>query len=504
MYVPFVVTAGTIIKNEKATDIKVSTGKVIDDGTKTIVVGMAMPGLQESLNLSTSDVDIPDSIEITMNAVDFETESIISYVTPKVLEESDLDIFNKMDELYSKTATLQDSMNQIEEGANTLAEGTQTLTEGTTQLKEGTVSAYNGANKISSEVNKSINSLAQNKSDALDEKTLKAIESQAASGSILTEEQKNKIIIAADQGIEAQADTIKEQFVASAKQVAEETALQTALTVAQTTAKQTAVETAKQVAKLTAKQTAMETAKTLNPNLTEEQLQAIGNSAASKVTLSQAQLEQIEKEAVNSATLTDAQKKQIKAQADMGIEAKRETIEKQGIASAKAIAERTAITSAQAGATEAAKVTATSVASQVGNQVKSEASKQVISQMKTLSNGLSQLTEGLSTLNTGAEALESGATELQSGAETLATGISTYNEEGIKQICNFIQVNTKNLTNRIEKLTELSKEYNNFTMLDGKNSGNVKFIMIVDAIKKQEESEQSKEEIIINDNKISE
>ena len=85
MYVPFVVVAGTIVKNENNQNITISNGKVIDDGTKTTVIGMAMPGLQESLGVSADDVEIPDNIEITMDATDFETNGIFSYVTPKVL-----------------------------------------------------------------------------------------------------------------------------------------------------------------------------------------------------------------------------------------------------------------------------------------------------------------------------------------------------------------------------------------------------------------------------------
>ena len=54
----------------------------------------------------------------------------------------------------------------------------------------------------------------------------------------------------------------------------------------------------------------------------------------------------------------------------------------------------------------------------------------------------------------------------------------------------------KDITERVEKLAELSKEYDNFTMLNGENSGNVKFIMIMDAIKKQEDKDNTKEEMI--------
>ena len=71
MYVPFEIVAGTMIKDENAKNVEVSSGKVVNDGTKTVVVGMAMPGLQESLGLSKNDVDIPSNIEITMDATGF-------------------------------------------------------------------------------------------------------------------------------------------------------------------------------------------------------------------------------------------------------------------------------------------------------------------------------------------------------------------------------------------------------------------------------------------------
>ena len=52
LYTPFVVLCGTIINNENNKNITISSGKLIDDGTKTIALGIATPGLQESLNLS--------------------------------------------------------------------------------------------------------------------------------------------------------------------------------------------------------------------------------------------------------------------------------------------------------------------------------------------------------------------------------------------------------------------------------------------------------------------
>lgn len=43
MYVPFVVMAGTMLDNIKMKNIEVTNGKVLDNGQKTVVVGLACP-----------------------------------------------------------------------------------------------------------------------------------------------------------------------------------------------------------------------------------------------------------------------------------------------------------------------------------------------------------------------------------------------------------------------------------------------------------------------------
>ena len=137
MYTPFVVVVGTIFEESKAKNITVSNGKVINDGTKSIVAGIALPGLKESLKIDNNDIEIPSIVEIDMEATEFESSNIISYVTPKVFEKDDLKIFDKMDEMYSKVQTLQESSKKIESGANKLADGTKSLDEGAINLNQG-------------------------------------------------------------------------------------------------------------------------------------------------------------------------------------------------------------------------------------------------------------------------------------------------------------------------------------------------------------------------------
>ena len=121
LYTPFVAVCGTIIDNSKNKNIEISSGRVIDDGSKTILIGMALPGLAESLGTS-KNLDIPSSIEITMETDSFELGNVATFVTPKIFEETDLEIFDRLDEIYSKVNTLSSSSKQLEDGANTLKE----------------------------------------------------------------------------------------------------------------------------------------------------------------------------------------------------------------------------------------------------------------------------------------------------------------------------------------------------------------------------------------------
>lgn len=508
MYVPFVVVAGTIIENENAKNIEVSSGKVVDDGSKTVVVGMAMPGLQESLGLSDDEVEIPGNVEITMDATNFETSSIMSYVTPKVLEEDDLKVFDNLDDIYGQVNTLQTSMNQIQDGANILKDGTTELATGANTLKDGVTTAYNGAQTISAEVAKSTQSLKNDKSEALDSKTLESIKQQAAAASQLTDEQKAQIKAQAQTSAvltEEQKSQIKAQAAAKAKLTDAQKAQITAL------AKQGAVLTEKQKSQITEqaqanavltkaqKTTIITNAQASYPALTEAEKKLLIATAQSTATQT----------AVNTALATaktTAEQTAVATALTVAQQVATQTAETTAVETAQQIAIQTAITTAlttaQSTATTTAMQTSTTVAKQVGNQAKKTFTNQVISQMNTLGNGLNQLTSGLSELNSGAETLADGTNQVNDGATTLAEGIKTFNEDGIKKICNYINGDVKDLTTRVEKLTDLSKDYNNFTMLDGENDGEVKFIMIADAVKKQEDSEQNKEEAVLSTNVI--
>ncbi len=209
MYTPFVVVSGVILKNDANKNIEITNGKIINDGSKSLVVGMAMPGLQESLQLNEADIKLPSSIEIQMDATDFEMGNVITFVTPKVLEEKDLTFLDKLEEMYNQVNTLEEASHKIKTGGEELAKGTKALVSGTKELKTGSNIACNGAKQIKEEVKKATNQLGNDGTETLDANTLNAIGEQAKQAAQLTDTKKAEI--------EKQAQTLATQNIQTQK-----------------------------------------------------------------------------------------------------------------------------------------------------------------------------------------------------------------------------------------------------------------------------------------------
>ena len=62
IYVPYLIISGVAFNNAKTANITSQNGKVIDDGKNSFVVGCAIPGLKEDLEIE--DLNIPTYFEI--------------------------------------------------------------------------------------------------------------------------------------------------------------------------------------------------------------------------------------------------------------------------------------------------------------------------------------------------------------------------------------------------------------------------------------------------------
>jgi len=135
LYTPFVVGTTSLLANTSNKNIKVTNGRVIDNGVTSIVVSIASPGLYESLGLK--ELKDMDKTIISYDTTDFELSSIYSVATSKILESDDLNILNNIKDLYSGIGALQDNMNKLVDASGKIKDGSKKLADGTNELNKG-------------------------------------------------------------------------------------------------------------------------------------------------------------------------------------------------------------------------------------------------------------------------------------------------------------------------------------------------------------------------------
>ena len=452
MYTPFIV-----IDNEVNKNITISSGKMIDNGSKTIVVGVAFPGMNESLGIKKKDFDLPNKIEIEMDTTDFKLDTIASFVTPKIIEsEEDLKDLNKIDEVYSKVSKLQSASEEILQGAKTLKEGTEEYSNkkqefnlAMKQVSEGMTNANNSYTQINDGINtldksgKEIGNGAKKLSDGTEQvsQNLDLISTkigEAKQGSKRLEEGEEKI----SQGL----STISQGLTMDAKTAQELQSLINAnndMSVKETDPTKSAIfkNNAQTLAKFQKQITELQSGiGSVQAGIKEIQ---VGNENLTNG------LEQLEE----GSTILASKTKELKQGADILYK---------------------------------------------GSITLSNGTKKI-------SQGSNQIKQGLNTLDTSTtkltladNQLTQASTTIKEGANTLYEGILKFNNEGIKPICNALVGNLKDVTKRINKLGELSLEYKNYTMLEEGEEGSVQFILLSDSIKKESKQKEDKQNAVLN------
>jgi len=143
----------------------------MNDGDRTIIAGIAFPGLSNNLNLQKDTFEIPDHVEITADVTDFELAATVTIATNELFHNMNLDDVDSLDDLSGSLDELTDGMNQLIdgsfelydglsalldksgemiEGINQLTIGAKKLSEGTGELGDGVVKLQDGAAKLAS------------------------------------------------------------------------------------------------------------------------------------------------------------------------------------------------------------------------------------------------------------------------------------------------------------------------------------------------------------------
>ena len=132
IYVPYAIVTTSILNNNDNKNIKVTNGKIIDNGVSSVVMAISSPGLYESLGVN--ELKNINEVEITYDTDCFELSSIYSVATTSLFDDNNLDMFGEINDLYKSINLLQSNMDTIVEASKKLSDGSNQMDAGITEL----------------------------------------------------------------------------------------------------------------------------------------------------------------------------------------------------------------------------------------------------------------------------------------------------------------------------------------------------------------------------------
>ena len=460
--VPFVVLTGMVLENDTFQNVTVSSGKVIDDGQKSFIVGMAAPGVADTLGISEEELGFGSTVEITGDAKEFAPEDMMTVVTNDFFQDIDTSELNAGN-LDSQIDQLDSAAKQLVAGTNTLYKGVETLNSSSATLAAGVSKLNQGAAKI-------------------DENTKAALQGSKdlAAGSQFLSSQLNSKLTDMGEGVNTLAlksgklaeglkdmqskvngNNTKENpgLAPSAKGFAQKIA---GLDKVKTGISDSVASDKEAIAELRKLETSMDANTKAS---VEEQLKILETNVTTKENYLNS---------FDTATLT-ASANAISAGVDaiqVGLNGDGTTENPGAVNGANALTQ--AIITQLGGAIQDA--TASDSELSVGlNKLVTGSSKLAAGEAQ-LSDGASELAAGMNELYSKSGLLISGIGQLDAGSKKLNDGMSQFYKEGIGKIVSLYNDKLKGTVNNAESLVAAGKAYNTFTQVPDGMDGTVKFI----------------------------
>lgn len=477
VYVPFTVMTGMIL-DDSFSNVEVSSGKVVSDGDKQIVVGVAMPGLSDSLKVDASDfsedVDIPEYIEVTADVKDFSLSMSMSVMMSSLMSGTDFDEMFELDALDDAINTLSDSSTQLADGSKELADGLDTLNSkmgdfsagikalksGVDQLGGGAGSLADGANQLNDsakQISAGIAQLDQTLNAPLSTEERAAIEQSAQSevDTLMNNGQKAQIIALAKQQLRTANGG---QFVNSVKtSLREQVAANVESSIAAAESS-FGYDRSATVAHVYDNTPALRAGVKAALGLPSE----VPTYAALENIVVESQLNQM------AETIADS------------------VIDGTKQGAAKAAVEATQQTKATvAAAIEATQANGYSLVT--GSQALSNGTQQLANQIPTLTSGVTALVNGTNQIADGTNQLSDGIGKLEKGSNTLSEGMIKFDEEGIQKLADTYNGDVKDLVERIVAVMQAGSDYQAFSQVADGTTGSVKFITRTEGVNVKED-----------------
>ena len=545
MYTPFTMVSAMMLSSDEYSNVSVENGKLISDGDKKIVVGVAFPGLANDLNLKDldMDIDIPETVTITADVKDATVGTSITMASAELMNEFGLNDIDSFDDLQDSIDDLEDATNQLVDGSKEAADGSKELADGAGTLNDGAGTLASGAGTLADGVN------------ILNEKsgTLVSGVNTLASGvgtytaGVASIAKNSQLISDNMQSLQGGVNKLEEQIAAQATQGLGEiktninnaktgvdqinSAITTslgegkpgvqgilsnasqALTGADVTIDQNDVN-------VTVNSVSLKNSESVNKiiedsALSDDEKNALKNAINSAITKDNMNIEyKVELNENGNSKLNSAQQKIATANGlvttangalsqlsdtmntisgglsalagENGIGqleaafAKNGSVD-QGFAQLGQGVSELAV-GTQALADGAAELNKNSAPLMAGVTSLKDGGSQLASGVSQLASGANQVADGAGTLAGGTQTLLDGANTLADGNQTLADGMQEYKEEAIDKLTDLFNGDISGVTDRIDAMTNLAKEYKSFAGISDGVSGTTKFIIETEGI----------------------
>nr|WP_294700394.1 hypothetical protein [uncultured Anaerostipes sp.] len=495
IYTPFTMITAAILNTDNFSNVKAKNGKVISDGSKHIVIGVAMPGLADSLNLKNTSIgsnfDIPEDFEITADVEDFQMTVTATVANSDTLSEFGLDDAADLSELTDSLKDLENATDKLCDGSGDLVKGIEKLVTASGKLKSGSKQLATSTKQLASGLDKLVNGSSE----------LKVGTGKLAKGTSALPSSTAKL----DSGVRQIIKELKNSTPSESSQAKLQSNLKTAQ--AGITKELTNIKTQTENVGASA-QTLGGLAQSIGSSASDigTQASSIGSFIQNNQNTLTAEQQQ-ELASIAGALKTDAQNLGTYAQSvggqasnlgeyatSIGSSLKETQTDLQIIAGClNQIQNLLTTTKTSTAKLEAALNQIAAGTGQLKKSSKTLASsvKKLDAGAKTLNNGTKtaasgakKLSKGAATLDNGMGQMSTGIATLKNGAVTLNKGMLTYRKDGIEKLVNMINDDAKEILDRADAVMDEGENYQTFTKKAKGATGSVKFIIETEELEK--------------------
>ncbi len=497
VYVPFTTMTAMMLPTDRFTNVTVTNGKVMSEGSNNIVMGLAFPGLTDSLDLDREqlkekDIEIPEYFEVEADVNNFKLDMTLTVALSDALSDIHLTDSIDLSNVEDSVDSLKDASTQLSDGSKALADGVKTLSEKTGEFADGADKLYSGI----SDYTDGAAALAA----GID--TVKSGTSDLSAGATKLKDGANTLSAGATElNNKVQAISLPEMSGSAESKAVVSGAVSAAVGNSEDIGNSVRTATGDIVTYIAG----------LTPSVSGDA------SASVKAGTEEAIAELLTEKGVENAS-DIASEIMGKIEFDVSTDGISARINPAEIDTARISGDIQAPISTVA--TVAGGAASAKTMELVGGQMSSFAP--IIAQLKegtaALANGASEVASGASALSEGADKLNSGVGELQSGAQTLvgnndslkdgagqlkdgtgkltdgvntlltgandlSDGLVRFDKEGVEKLTDAFEDEGEKVVDRLGATMDAAKSYHSFTGLADGKEGNVKFIIRTEAVK---------------------